>query len=153
MEKIIYTTTAAWLDQRPQTLIVHSSDGRYQEAFWEFTEQYLKLQCHDSLVVPGGPFTLRLVSLYPKAQWATKFFLEFLMKHHQVSRIVLVGHDGCAWYKSFTFGGRELNLLKGKQVEDLKTIAQTVRGIYTHVTVEAYLAKPEGGHVQFFVVD
>ncbi len=106
----------------------------------------------DLLAIPGGPHALQHVSAYPKARWASKFFLEFLAKHHQISRIVLIGHEGCAWYRSVVFQEVELNVLRDRQSKDLKNVLGLVKETHPGATVELYFARPKGDSVEFTLI-
>ena len=144
-----FRSSKPWKDQRPRDLVVCCSDGRFHSHIEEFVDTHLGIPESDLLVIPGGPHALQLLSNYPKARWATKFFFEFLARHHQISRIVLIGHEGCAWYRSVVFAGRDLNLIKECQQQDLQAALGVAKDTHPRAKVELYFAKPEGGNVEF----
>lgn len=149
----IFSSSIPWEEKRPTDLVVCCSDGRYHSHIENFVDRVLALPQSDLLMIPGGPHAFQLVSIYPKARWASKFFLEFLTKHHPISRIVLVGHENCFWYESILLGNIELNMLKKRQQQDLRNVSEIVRGICPGSKVELYFARPENKTVLFSKLD
>ena len=64
--------------------------------------------------------------------------LDFLVKAHEVERIVLITHFGCAWYGQKLKQSAEDCLTE--QFQDVERAAATLRGWYSGLAVEAYLA-------------
>jgi hypothetical protein len=77
--------------------------------------------------------------------------LEFLVQVHELQRVVLLTHHGCAWY------GRLLQQSPDEclsaQAKDVAAAATTLRGWYPGLRVEAYLAMRGQDHVSFHPLD
>ena len=89
----------------------------------------------------GGP---RRPGLDQRDAWlaahlqATRIQLDFLVKAHELERIVLITHYGCAWYGHLLQRPPEECL--GEQTSDVQKAAATLGDWYPNLSVEAYLA-------------
>jgi hypothetical protein len=145
---LLFESTIPWEEARIHALSIYCSDGRWGEAFDEFCHQGLSLPRYDRFAVPGGPawLTLRDVSLM-RPYDAARQHLEFLVRAHQVERVILISHYGCAFYGHLL--GLDPDACLPAQREDLETAAATLRGWFAGIQVETYLAMREGTRLSF----
>lgn len=73
--------------------------------------------------------------------------LAFLVKVHELKRIVLITHYGCAWYAEQL--QRKPDECLPVQMEDLCTVTEKLRRQFESVKVEPYLAMRRGSVLSF----
>ena len=96
-------TYAAIQDPKPEAIVIHCSDPRFQAAFEQFIghELHLAKGHYIPIVVGGGGGVLGHPEQLPK-----EFkFLKDRLEHYRrvfptVRRIVLINHEGCRYYDS-----------------------------------------------------
>src|SRR5437660_7506819 len=88
----IYTSTETWNPERIGALALYCSDGRWGEAFDEFCHKRLLIPRYDRWAVPGGPAWLVPRETEGDLYQATRTQLDFLVRVHQLERIVLIAH-------------------------------------------------------------
>jgi len=135
-----FISTHVWNPERIRALAIYCSDGRWGRAFDEFCHEALRIPRYDRFAVPGGPLWLvmRDVSLMIPHS-AARDQLQFLVKAHQLDRIVLFGHEGCAYYSHLLGSDPEVCLVA--QQDDLREAAKTLVKWFPAITVEAYMAR------------
>ena len=148
MEHLPFTSTHLWNPERIGAMAIYCSDGRWGEAFDEFCHVGLHIPRYDRFAVPGGPLWLvmRDISLMIPHS-AARDQLQFLVKAHQLERIVLFGHYGCAYYRYLL--GRDPDGCLAAQQEDLRVAAKTLSGWFAEMQVEAYMAMRSGERLSF----
>ena len=141
-----FTSTAAFDENRVGAAAVYCADGRFGEQMDEFLHAGLALPRYDRVAVPGGAASLADHShaYYEKA--ALERQLGFLIDAHALRRVVLIAHDGCAFYRDVWLG---LETLEQRQAADLRAAAARIRMAHAGVEVEAYFARKVGGRVAF----
>src|SRR5689334_7053819 len=114
---IVYASEIPFDARRIGAAAIYCSDGRFGEQMDEFLHRGLALPRYDRLAVPGGAACLagHVRSFHEKA--ALERQLEFLIRAHQLDRIVLIAHHDCAFYKDAWLG---LNSLEQQQAADLR---------------------------------
>jgi len=143
----VFTSTERWHNERIGALALYCSDGRWGDAFDEFCHRHLLIPRYDRWAVPGGPAWLVPAPGEEEFSRAAQDQLDFLIEVHQLERIVLIAHYGCALY------GRRLG--KGPreclpaQRADLRAAAAVLRRRYRGMRVESYLAMHEGNALVF----
>jgi len=166
MKPVLFTSQVPWNPERIRALCIYCSDGRWGAAFDEFCHDGLQIPRYDRFAVPGGPvwLTPRHISLLTPYT-AARDQLQFLVQAHELERIVLVGHYGCAYYAEITGRDAEANLALQEedlraaeanlapQEEDLRAAAVTLRGWFDGIHVEAYMATRPEGRLSFHPVD
>lgn len=134
-------------EQRFDGLAVYCSDGRFSAACDDFLRNSLKLANCDRMVLPGGAGAL---VGHDKAAIGHEGVLDdlvFLAEAHDIKRIVLIAHAGCAFY-SERLGVREG--LADHQQRDLRQVRAMIQDRLPAVEVEGYLAQTtDGGRIQF----
>jgi hypothetical protein len=147
----VFTSTDRWNPQRIGAVAIYCSDGRWGEAFDEFCHKHLQLPRYDRLALAGGPACF--VPPEGKARVACDAALEqlaFLVKVHELKRIVLITHYGCAAYAERL--GRKPDDCLPAQLDDLRAVRETLRRRFPGVQVEAYLAMLKGSAFSFHAV-
>jgi hypothetical protein len=147
-----FNSSQRWNPERIRAMAIYCSDGRWGEAFDEFCQQGLGLPRYDRFAVPGGPawLTLRHVNLLTPYT-AARDQLHFLVQAHQLERIVLITHFGCAFYADLL--GQDPNACLPAQEDDLRTAANTLRGWFAGIQVDAYVAMRDDTRLWFRPVD
>src|SRR3954466_517607 len=132
-----HTGTERWQAECIGAMALYCSDGRWGEAFDEFCHRHLQIPRYDRWAMPGGPAWLAGPPNDPLVQ-AARVQLDFLVKAHELEKIVLITHFGCAWYGQKLKRPAEECL--AEQFKDVERAAATLSGWYSGLAVEAYLA-------------
>ena len=131
----------------PHALAVYCSDGRFTQS----VEELLGALGHDrldTLTIPGGPALLDLTSSSMGALEALRSAATFLIKGHGISRVVLLAHAGCGYYKS-RFPYESPEAMHRRQLSDLGRAAKWVKSEHAKIEVATFYASPEGKRVRF----
>ena len=137
---------------RIQAAAVYCSDGRFGEQFDDLMHSALKLPRYDRLAVPGGSACLaRHFSTYREEDGVSEQ-LRFLVQVHQLERVVLIAHQGCAFYT------QRLQIsslqLESQQREDLQKAVERVRSIGPSLAIDAFFAhKKRNGTIHFEAIN
>jgi carbonic anhydrase-like protein len=147
----IFTSATPFESERVQAVAVYCSDGRYGDQIDAFLHQHLGLPNYDRLAIVGGPAWLGFRSSASISQYGLmRDQLDFLVHVHGLRRVVLLAHYGCAYYLRRHVGDADSVL--PTQIQDLRDAARTIRNWYTTLQVETYLARAEGGRVDFYAI-
>src|SRR5262249_36272451 len=121
LSRPVFWSTEYFNPARIGALVLYCSDGRWGKGFDEFCSDHLKIPRYDRWVVAGGPAVL-----VPRENSREDFVrtvreqLDFLVRVHELKRIVLIAHYGCAFYKVLL--QREPDDCVPTQLEDLRTV-------------------------------
>lgn len=143
--------------KRIGAVVMYCSDGRWSEAFDEFCHRSLQIPRYDRFAVPGGPAWLTIATKYAKPEdcpaleaslsrsaWDN---LGLLVRVHELSRIVLVGHYGCAFYmERYRKTADEILPI---QLADLQRARKIVHERFPRLTVETYMAMRDDSEMCF----
>lgn len=130
---------------------IYCSDGRMGEHFDDFLQQGLGLPRYDRVALPGGPACLAGHSEAHLEEQGVADELRFLTEVHRLSRVVLIAHEGCAFYASrLQLEGARMELL---QRADLVRAAAFVRRLTSVDRVDGYFARLVGERVRFEPVE
>ena len=123
---------------------LYCADGRVGEHFDDFMQNGLKLPRYDRIALPGGPACLAGHAQARLEEQGVVDELKFLIEAHRLSRIVLIQHEGCAFYKS-RLNVRERSM-EQLQIADLARAAFSIRHWTNLENIEGYFCriKPEG---------
>lgn len=137
--KAVYRSPLKFNEDRIRAAAVYCSDGRYGEQFDDFLHNALELPRYDRLAIAGGPgcFAGHFMA-YREAEGAAEH-LRFLARVHKLERVVLIQHEGCAFYRE-VLNARPGEALK-MQTEDLAKAALRIRQLAWDLNVEAYLCR------------
>jgi hypothetical protein len=140
----VYVANLPWDAARPQTVVVTCVDGRWYRHFQEFAREHLKAgPCTDFMAVPGGIEPMTLADDVPKDFNFFRRRLEALVDAHGTSRIVVIAHQDCAWYRA-QMGAASADVMRAKQVADMRRAATWMRARFKGVVVEPYFARLSG---------
>jgi hypothetical protein len=145
-----YHAMERWNPERIGALALYCSDGRWGEAFDEFCHRQLLIPRYDRWAVPGGPAWLAEPH-DPALLHAGRIQLDFLVKAHELERIVLFTHYGCAWYGHLSRQPPEECL--ALQTKDVEDAAATLQSWYPDLRIEAYLAMRKHHWLSFHQLD
>ena len=136
-----YTLDSKLDTNAPAALVVHCGDHRLQGAFNEFLNKALGLDGnYDLIVIPGGPQSLTLVEYLPKFSWASWRWFRFFVENHEITRLILIQHQDCAWYKSLPLHLHSSPQPRQRQEEDLRRVGQVLKKDFPELRVELYFA-------------
>ena len=125
-----YESKLAYDRTRIKAASVYCSDGRVGEHFDEFLQQGLSLPRYDRVALPGGPACL---AGHPQAHLEEQGVvdeLKFLVESHGLKRIVLIAHQGCAFYMDrLKLEGRRLELVQRADLVRAAAFAHRVTGL------------------------
>ncbi len=146
----VYRSSIPYEAARINAAAVYCSDGRVGDQIDEFLHQGLGLPRYDRLACPGGPVALagRLLAFWESRGVAEQ--LRFLVEVHEVREVVLIAHEGCAYY------GERLHLdpaaAESEQRADLLTAASAVQRIQPTLEVAGFFARREEAAVAYELV-
>ncbi len=140
-EHVVFESSVRFDENRIRAAAVYCSDGRYGEHFDDFLHNSLKLPRYDRLAVPGGAACLAGHFLAFREEEGVIEQLRFLVKAHGIERVVLVAHQGCAFYTE------QLHVppaqVEAQQREDIQTAAGRIRSIASGLLVDAFFARKQ----------
>lgn len=143
-----YTAQETWHAERIGALTMYCCDGRWGEAFDEFCHRSLLIPRYDRFAVPGGPaWLVRPEPSLAGVQYLAREQLGFLVRAHDLERIVLITHFGCAFYHDLL--GLDAYASLPIQVADVRLAMERVAQWFPGVTVEGFLAMREGNRLTF----
>jgi hypothetical protein len=111
----------------------------------DFVQNALGLARYDRLVIPGGAACLAGHLAMHFIEQAVLKQLRFLVEVHELNRLVLIAHEGCAYY-SHQLRVRAEEVI-ARQQKDLRAAQMRVRGIAPDLIVETYLARRSDARV------
>ena len=142
-----FTSHVRFDPARIHAAAVYCSDGRLGEQIDELLQDALQLPRYDRLAIPGGAACLAgHLAAYFEQECVLKQ-LRFLMEAHNLRRVVLIAHQGCAYY------GERLRTppekLEEQQRKDLNKAIQRVRALDETLHVDAFFAHLGEASVDF----
>jgi hypothetical protein len=146
----VYTCSETWNEARIGALALYCSDGRWGEAFDEFCHKRLLIPRYDRLAVAGGPAWLVSRDKGGDLYRACRAQLDFLVRVHELERIVLITHYGCAFYRELL--NQPADDCLPTQTDDLRAGRTTLLDWYPDIQVETYLAMRTGRSLSFHEV-
>lgn len=148
-EKPLYESATPYDPARIHAAALYCSDGRVGEQIDEFLHQGLGLPRYDRLAVPGGPACLAGgVDTFQEAEArAVEDALRFLLRVHDLERVVLIAHEGCAYYRE-RLGVPEASVVT-EQRRHLEMAAPVVRRLQADLVVDSFLARLSGKRIRF----
>jgi len=142
-----FNSSIAFDQARIRAASIYCSDGRFGEQMDEFLHQGLGLPRYDRLAVPGGPACLSgALSVFWESHSAERQ-LDFLCHVHKLERLIMIAHEGCAFYLEWLKVKPEE--FAARQLDDVKRAATRVRQSRPTLKVEAYLARRQDAQIWF----
>ena len=97
---IPFTSSVPFVHERVGAAAIYCSDGRYGEQMDEFLHTCLGLPHYDRVAIPGGAACLAGHMLAMRERSALDRQLKFLVEGHGLSRVVMIAHQDCVFYKA-----------------------------------------------------
>src|SRR4051812_38220787 len=141
-----YISNTPFDENRVGAAAVYCSDGRYGEQMDDFLHAGLGLPRYDRVAVPGGAACMAGHLMVYHEKNAMEQQLSFLVKSHQLKRVVLIAHENCGFYKGLWTGG---TTVEQQQAEDLRKAAELIRSWNFGVEADCYFARRVDGRVAF----
>ncbi|HRP62134.1 MAG TPA: hypothetical protein PK400_02455 [Phycisphaerales bacterium] len=143
----MYESSIAYNPHRIHAAAIYCSDGRVGEHFDDFLQNGLGLPRYDRVALPGGPACLAGHTEAHVHESGVVDELKFLVDVHELERVVLIAHQGCAFYST------RLNLpepfLEHQQRIDLLKAATFIRRITGIDAVDAFFARRSADQILF----
>ncbi len=142
-----YTSVLPYETERIRAAALYCSDGRVGEHFDDFMQQGLRLPRYDRIAVPGGPACLAGYTQAQLEEAGVINELRFLIDAHELTRVILIQHQGCAFYSVRLQVPPER--MPQLQKADLVRSAYVIRKMTGLEQVEGYYASRQTGGVSF----
>lgn len=142
-----YVASARWSPERPCTLVVCCSDGRWHSAMMEFVRREVDDHA-DLYAVPGGPAVFDAWSSSFDEARALESSLRLFAEHHDLHAVWLIAHDGCAHYKVRHPGDDDARI-QARQEVDLRTAHAMLRSRFPRLDVRMIHAARDGERIAF----
>jgi len=126
---------------------VYCSDGRFGEQVDELLFTILKLPRCDRLAVPGGAACLAGHFAAYREEEGVSEQLRFLVDVHQIRQVILIAHEGCAYYTEWLH--IPPTQLEIRQREDLAKAIRHVQRFGIDIDVAAYFARRQKDGIAF----
>jgi len=146
-----FAATVPFAEEHPQALAVYCSDGRFTEAVEELLAS-LGDRRIDTLTIPGGAALLHFWSAGHAEAETVRQAASFLIEAHRITRVVLVAHAGCGYYRR-RHPALDDRAMADRQAMDLRRAASWLAGRHRGLNVAAYFAQPHVRHVAFLPVE
>lgn len=148
---MVYESRIRYDAARIHAAAIYCSDGRLGEHFDDFLQNGLELPRYDRVTLPGGP---ACIAGHPIAQLEEQGVvdeLNFLVEVHGLKRVVLIAHQGCAFYASrLSLKEPRLELVQRADLVRAAAFVQRVTGLEA---IDAYFARMAADRVQFEKVE
>lgn len=95
-----YESRVPYERARIHAAALYCSDGRMGEHFDDFLQNCLELPRYDRVSLPGGPGCLAGHRQASLEEQGVVDELQFLVEVHGLERVVLIAHEGCAFYST-----------------------------------------------------
>ena len=143
-----YESSVRFDANRIRAAAVYCSDGRFGEQFDDLLRNHLQLPRYDRLAVPGGAACLASHFATYREEEGVFEQLRFLVNVHGLERVVLIAHEGCAFYSE------RLHVsplqLESQQREDMRKAVRRVRSLSEKLLVTAFFARKHySGKIHF----
>jgi len=139
-----FVSSLAFDGARIHAASIYCSDGRVGEQIDEFLHQGLHLPRYDRLAMPGGP------ACYAGGLWeghSAERQLDFLCRVHGLERLVLIAHQGCAFYSDWLKISPDQ--LEQRQLEDVRKAVGRIRLAHPNLAVEPYFLRRDEAQMWF----
>lgn len=147
----IFTSTQVYNPARIHAMALYCSDGRWGEAFDEFCERRLLLPRYDRWAVPGGPAWVLPRDGRTEGQQIAREQLTLLVRAHELERLVLITHYGCAYYGEVLH--KEADGCLPAQMDEARAACRVLREWFPKLNVEAHLAMRRDRLLTFHPLD
>jgi hypothetical protein len=145
-----FTSPVPFVHERVGAAAIYCSDGRYGEAMDDFLHNCLGLPHYDRVAIPGGPACLANHPPAMRERSALDRQIKFLIESHSLTRVVLIAHQDCGFYKHNIHPSKlRQQPLEQFQFTDLAAVAQLLRAYNKALEVDGYFARRVAETVRF----
>ena len=124
------------------SLVIHCSDPRFQDAFYEFTRKELGLKRPALITVPGCTASFGVQVFMPKRWHALRSWIELMAEHNKFQSVVIINHDDCKGYSSIANFVGGLTNIPTSQRKHLHGMAHyIIREYLPNARLELYQAR------------
>ncbi len=140
------------ITRKPQAVVIHCGDPRFQSAFRRFITEELGLSSYTPIIIGGGVHAFGLQSFLPKNFKILWEQIKFAIKDGDINQVIIINHEDCHWYDKMKGYHTKIQLpLKGKL--DLQSAALTILKDFSGVKVRTFWAALEDDGVVFSKVN
>jgi hypothetical protein len=142
-----FRASAPWSPDRPQTLVVCCSDGRFHAQLEEFVRHEVSERA-DLVALPGGP---AVVDPWTSSFDESRVFdqaMRLFAAAHDLRAVWLIAHQGCAYY-GVKHPGATSEALKAAQLADLAVARARILAAHPDHDVRCVFAALHGSAVVF----
>lgn len=133
-----YRALERWSPDRPETLVVCCSDGRFHAQIEEFVRHEVSERA-DLFSIPGGPACVDpWTSSFDEAR-VFEQAMRLFSTAHDLHSVWLVAHHGCAYY-ALKHPGKKVEELRALQLADLQTARARILAAHPRYTVRCVFA-------------
>ncbi len=142
---------------RAEALVIMCNSWEWRRHTQEFLATGLGLKEYDQVSIPGGVQWLALPDILPKHNKVARWMTEYLVRKHNLSRVICVAHEDCSAYEDRSALGALAHVVTGRsvfdhQVAQLRAAARAITESLS-VPVELYYASSAEGAVVFHKVE
>ena len=142
-----FHASVPWSAERPQTLVVCCSDGRFHAQLEEFVRHEVSERA-DLVALPGGPAVVDpWTSSFDEARVFDQAMRLFAAAH-DLRAVWLIAHHGCAYY-SVKHPGAKPDELRAAQLADLAVARARILAAHPNHEVRCIFAALRGTAVVF----
>lgn len=143
----VFACATPYVEDRIGAVAIYCSDGRLGDHTDDFLHQGLSLPRYDRLACPGGAAGLsgRSTAYWESVALTTQ--LRFLVQAHCVQVIVLIAHEGCAYYRERL--GLPADMIEEQQLLDLQRATDAIMRLGPELQLYSFYARKRQGKVLF----
>lgn len=146
MNQPIWSGKVSFKEEDKRNLVIMCSDWRFREPSQQFLKEHLGLIGYDLIAVPGAMHFL-VSMLLPKFMWVGRRWLKFFFDHHHTTRLIVLSHGDCGWYKFLYAVEQFTPALRVAQEVDGKRARNEVHGLEKDIVFEHYVIDSAGDDV------
>lgn len=135
----VFESPTPYVEERIGAVALYCSDGRLGDQTDDFLHQGLGLPRYDRLTCPGGPACLsgRSTAYWESVALASQ--LKFLIQVHALKTVVLIAHQGCAYYRERL--ALPLDIIEEEQIKDLRLSAAALAQLGPELSYYAFFVR------------
>lgn len=137
----------AWSPDRPETLVICCSDGRWHAQVTEFVQREVSDRA-DLYAVPGGPAVVDPWSSTFDEARVFEEAMRVFVGYHDLHGVWLIAHEGCAYYR-LRHPHLEASAMQLRQEQDMQRARQILSERYPKLAVRRVFAALERDQVVF----
>lgn len=135
-------------NQKPEAIVIHCVDPRFQDAFRAFVKDNFGFQNYIPVVIGGGIHAFGAESFKADYFEIIKEKVKLFVGLMDIKHLVLINHDDCKWYQQFTEHYHDGDHVT-KSKNDMVTAEDILKSELDGITISSYWAKLEECYIQF----